>query len=59
MRVEREAAEGRDACALSVILMANDMFRARLRFQPGMESVHGDGATIAEAIQALSAKLRP
>lgn len=45
-------------CHVTVSLMDNGIFRARMRFAPGMESAHGDGVTVADAIAALDAALR-
>jgi len=53
MRAEREAVEGRDRCELTVVMLASGTFRARLSFQPGMESATGEGATVADAIERL------
>jgi hypothetical protein len=53
MRAEREACEGRDQCHLTVTMLASGAFRARLSFQPGMETASADGTTIEEAVSRL------
>lgn len=50
MRDEREAGS---PCRLAVSLLASGEFRARLSFAPGMETVSGDGATVADALEQL------
>lgn len=56
-RAEREACEGRDHAAVTITMLASGAFRARMNFQPGMESASADGDTILEALARLDALL--
>lgn len=42
---------------LNDALLKTGEFRARLSFAAGMETAHGDGATVADAIERLENEL--
>lgn len=61
MRYERKecSEQGwRDRCQLTVAMLTTGAYRARLSFQPGMESTFADGATVEAALQALDELLK-
>lgn len=54
MRAEKFA---QSPCRLTVTLLETGEFRARLSFAAGMQTVSGDGATVADAIERLENEL--
>jgi hypothetical protein len=54
MRAEKFA---ESPCRLTVTLLKTGEFRARLSFAAGMQTAHGDGITVADAIERLENEL--